>query len=318
MIDIASLLKSKQESTSIEFKSEFVVSDLAWLEIIKDIVGIANSGGGHILFGFDSSGELSKKDVSFVTKIDPADLTNKIHKYTSINFSNFTICSCTHKNYAVGVYAIGSSEYPIIFTNSGTYQKDKGQASAFQRGAIYFRHGAKTEPADNQDIRQFLEKKIQTIKGAWLDGIRQVVEAPEGSVLMVRSKESDVNTLQNIHLTDDPSAPTYRIEDIDITHPLRGRIIYETLNDNFPDKKPLKNSNILNANEYLDVNNNQNFVYRQKDAVIKYTPKYLELLLDKYTKDPEFFNSAKNYCIRKKREKSNNEVSVATHNRPAA
>lgn len=290
MIDLNSLLKDKQETASIEFKSEFDGSQVAWLEIIKDIVGIANSGGGFILFGFDSQSELSGKDISVLSATDPAVLTDKIHKHTSINFSNFKIIPSKHQNIDVCVLEIGFSDYPIIFNTAGNYQVNGKTVSAFQVGAVYFRHGAKTEPADNQDLRQFIDRKIDRIRGAWMDGLRQVVEAPEGSTVKIVSAEDTGKNVQDIHLTHDLSAPVFRIENIDETHPLRGSVICNILNARFKvSNKHIKNFDILCANDYLKINDDYNYIYRQKQSVIKYTPAYLKLLIEKYQQDNNLF-----------------------------
>lgn len=290
MTDLDSLLKDKQETASIEFKSEFDGSQVAWLEIIKDIVGIANSGGGFILFGFDSQSQLSGKDVSVISATDPAVLTDKIRKHTSVNFSNFKITAYRHLNTDVCVLEIGFSDYPIIFTTAGNYQVNGKTVSAFQVGTVYFRHGAKTEPADNQDLRQFIDKKIERIRGAWMDGLRQVIEAPEGSIVKVFSAEDATRNAQDIHLTDDLSAPFFRIENIDETHPLRGSTLFNNINRIFHDgTKHITNYDILCANEYLKVNDDYNYIYRQKQSVIKYTPAYLKLLIAKYKEDSNFF-----------------------------
>ena len=62
-----------RESKYIEFKSIFdAESNQDWCEIIKDIVAIANSGGGIIIFGLESDGSPSGNDVSAISELDPA------------------------------------------------------------------------------------------------------------------------------------------------------------------------------------------------------------------------------------------------------
>ena len=42
----------------------------------------------------------------------------------------------------------------IIFENPGTYQiENNKQKTAFGRGTVYFRHGAKSKTGNNDDIR---------------------------------------------------------------------------------------------------------------------------------------------------------------------
>lgn len=300
MIDITSLLAFKQETSNLEFKGEFDGSTSAFLEVLKDIIAIANSGGGHILFGFDSNGEPTNKDVSAAANIDPAVLNDKIKKYTSVNLASITIHKIAHEQSGVCVYEIGAPDYPIVFSSSGTYQvsQDK-QNSAFQRGVIYFRHGAKSEPADNEDIRKFVNRKIESIKNFWLSGIRQVVEAPENSVINIL-KEDAVVDAPSIFISDDANAPHVQIKNIDDTHPLKGKQICDFLNNKFPNRTPIKNQSILYANQFLNVNGDYNFVYRQQSSVIKYTNRYLGLLMKNYAGNPSFFEEAKSYCLANK------------------
>jgi len=76
-------LHTKRETRNIEFKEAFDPnSSQDWCELIKDIVAIANSGGGIILFGVDSVGKVSGTSVQPIARLDPADVSNKISKYT--------------------------------------------------------------------------------------------------------------------------------------------------------------------------------------------------------------------------------------------
>ena len=57
---ISKALAATSESKHIEFKQSFDPNSQAnWCEIVKDIVAIAISGGGVMIFGLTSSGEPS-------------------------------------------------------------------------------------------------------------------------------------------------------------------------------------------------------------------------------------------------------------------
>jgi len=76
-------LTAARESKHIEFKEEFdPASPGEWCEVIKDIVAISNSGGGIIVFGLDDSGKSAKTSLAGLAAIDPADISNRITKYT--------------------------------------------------------------------------------------------------------------------------------------------------------------------------------------------------------------------------------------------
>src|SRR6266478_4478586 len=97
----------KRESRHVEFKESFDVSNAAdWCEIIKDIVSIANSGGGELFIGLKNSGHPSGSDVASVVALDPAQVTDKIAKYTGEQFADFEIKPAQTKTGRIAVMSI--------------------------------------------------------------------------------------------------------------------------------------------------------------------------------------------------------------------
>src|SRR5437870_12078012 len=89
-------LAAKRESKYVEFKEQFDPNSAgAWCELVKDIVAIANSGGGVIVVGLTSRGVLSRQDVVHVLELDPATFTDKIARYTGTQFDGTEIMECT-------------------------------------------------------------------------------------------------------------------------------------------------------------------------------------------------------------------------------
>ena len=75
-------LSAKRESKAIEFKQTFnVTSKQDWCEIVKDVVAIANPGGGVLVFGADSKGQPVAGDLSLIAAIDPATITDRIRRF---------------------------------------------------------------------------------------------------------------------------------------------------------------------------------------------------------------------------------------------
>lgn len=151
---LAEALQRTTESDFVEFKSAFdPASNSDWLEIIKDIVAIANSGGGVILFGVNDDGSRSGSDVSAIADIDIADVGNKLNKYTGANFQALELTECTKDGQEIVAVIVNPSEIPIIFTKVGTYQVDaQKQKTAFSLGTVYFRHSGKSEPGNSEDL----------------------------------------------------------------------------------------------------------------------------------------------------------------------
>jgi len=204
------------ESDRVDFKESFNKSQIAWLDIIKDIVAMANSGGGIIVFGIDDEGYSTDFNGKDMLEIDPASITDKIFSFTGVHFSKFKIYGTSHESNIIAVIEIGLTPIPIVFSHPGNYQhQGERQKSVFGIGSLYFRHGAKSEPCTSEDLSNFLNREINRTKESWLSGIRQVVEAPNDSrilVVPISSVNQSVET-QPIRIVDDPSAPVLRIDE---------------------------------------------------------------------------------------------------------
>src|SRR5260370_30292235 len=114
IIDLAKT--SKKEGRQIEFKEQFDPSSAVdWSNIIKDIVAVANSGGGIILFGITDDGEPSAFNRQTILDIDPAVVSDKIYSYTGEHFSEFRTIEVkiAHKTFVS--LLISESHTPIVF-----------------------------------------------------------------------------------------------------------------------------------------------------------------------------------------------------------
>lgn len=235
-------LAADQESEKVEFKESLdTKSKTAWLEILKDIVAIANSGGGVLLIGVKDDGHVSGNDVNDLLNYDPADLTNKMFAYTGRHFSDFRITRVERDGQPVAAIEIGRVSVPLVFTTPGNYVGADGkQKNAFIAGAVYFRHGAKSEPATSDDLQQFIKREIDIVKESWLSGIRKVVEAPEGSKIMVLPPDAAISESKDLHgvrIVNDLDAPAVilREEDVLKNYPYDYRKLTQKLNERYTD-----------------------------------------------------------------------------------
>src|SRR6185369_1776423 len=77
------------------------------------------------------------------------------------------------------------SDVPIVFTKAGTWGENGAMETVFAPGAIYFRHGAKSEPARRADLVRWRDRAVHDAQRDWLQGIRKVVHAPAGHSVVV-------------------------------------------------------------------------------------------------------------------------------------
>jgi hypothetical protein len=286
-------INAKAESRRVDFKREFD-SDCAgdWCELIKDLVAIANSGGGSILIGVDDNGKCCGPAASAkLLRLDPAKITDKVAKYTGAQFDSFTITAGTRKRGKVGVITIGCADPPLIFEKPGTYALEDGkQKTAFGVGTLYVRHGAKSEPAGHDDVIRLVERSVHRARKEWLTGVRKVSMAPRGSRISVLPphviQSSDPNATP-IRITVDPKAPEYQLVDPDKTYPWRQKELIEELNKALPTK--INSFDLLALRRFYKIDTDAKFVYKHRFGSQQYSPAFAKWILEQYSQDPRLF-----------------------------
>ena len=291
--------RAKRESKYIEFKSEFdPESNEHWCETLKDIVAIANSGGGVIIFGVDNRGRPLDRDISPVLALDPSAISDKIYRYTGINFSGFEILEHAATERVVAMLRIEAADVPMVFTRPGTYQVQDGpkQKTAFSQGSVYFRHGAKSEPGNSEDIRSVIERNLETTRREWLRGMRKVVAAPRGSVITASPTavaESPSQPATHIRLVDDPTAPGFRRMDPDETHPYRQKELIKEVNQQLPRGSSINPYDVTVVRRQYQIDSIDEYFYKSKFGSPQYSDECVKWFVNRYLEDPQFFLKAR-------------------------
>jgi hypothetical protein len=288
---------AKRESKTVDFKAMFDPDQASdWCELIKDVVAMANSGGGTILIGVANDGTCSGDAAALkILQTDPAVVTDKIAKYTGIQFDAFTMAQAKRRTKQVAVISVGRAELPMVFEKPGTYSIDaKQQKTAFSVGSLYVRHGAKSAPATSADIARLMERHVQRVRRQWLSGVRKVVTAPSGSTVSVRPPDlvqSGGRTATPIRITSDPNAPGYQLIDPDKTHPWRQKELLQELNKSLPTK--VNQYDLLAVRHLYGVYGDPNFVHKSRFGAPQYSPAFANWLLEQYSRDPRFFQKSR-------------------------
>ena len=291
------LLESKRESKHVDFKRCFDPKSTGeWCELVKDIVAMANAGGGAILIGVEDNGEPSGADLAEVLAIDPAVITDKVRKFTGVQFDSFTLIRAERSGVPIAALIIGLTEVLLVFEKVGTYQLENGkQRNAFSQGTIYTRHGAKSEPVSSDDIRRFVERRVEALRREWMAGVRKVVNAPAGATISVVPRgvqQSQDPAAMPIRITDNPNAPEYRLVDPNITHPWRQKELIQKVNAALPESATINQFHIKAIRHLYDIDSKPEFIYKGKFSSPQYSESFYEWLLECYSRDTGFFKNA--------------------------
>jgi schlafen family protein len=291
--------EATRESRTVDFKARFDPAvESECIEFVKDLVAMANSGGGVILIGIQDDGAPSRLDVSSVLRLDPAHLTDKVFRYTGEHFGGFSIREAARDGAPIAVIEVESSHELLVFTRPGNYIGDNGkQKTAFSIGGLYFRHGAKSEPCTPADVRRYTEASIETERKRWMTGIRQVVEAPRGTEVAVieRSRTDAEGKATRVRLTNDPDAPIFGRLNPDDTHPYRLTALVSLLNKRLAGRANVNTHDILCVRRAyaIDQKSRPEFAYKPNYDSMHYSETFLEWLDEEQRKDATFFQTAR-------------------------
>src|SRR6266536_5182851 len=113
------------------------------VEVVRDIVAMANSGGGVVV-------------LESVAGVDEELVHEELARYAEPDFEAFAVESITRNGCpATAIVVEGVRNAPLVFERSGR----SGDHVVFVRGSLYFRHGAKSESARGEDVRDFIRRQ---------------------------------------------------------------------------------------------------------------------------------------------------------------
>jgi len=299
--DFQRALSDTKESRRLDFKESFDPAKLGeWCEVVKDIVAMANTWGGAIAFGVRDDGTDAGNSVVPILKIDPAQITDKIAKYTGVHFDRFEMRDATRAGNRVAILLVGEAKIPMPFSKAGGYDRGDGkQVVAFQPGTVYFRHGAKSEPGTFDDIRRAFERTLGERRRSWLGGIKKVVSAPPGhrvEVVSPNATVSDSSGASMVRLTADPHAPLVRSLSPDETHPFRLKEATIELNQRLAGRVKVSSYDIqcVRKTYSIDDGSRPEFFHDPKYGSPQYSREFVEWMLQQYGQDSTFFQKAWN------------------------
>ena len=288
-------LSDTRESRHIDFKRELDVNSTAeWCEIIKDIVALANSGGGVIAIGLDDFGVPSGWDPSSLLNQDPALHVDRLAKFTGEQFDEIEVLDRRKGRKRVAIILVGErTGSPLIFEKEGSYRAGDGKDKcAFAKGSVYFRHGAKSEPGLSRDLQRFSKLEENRVKRELMGHILKVSTAPRGAEVLILKEPVDTQLgTTGVHVVDDPNAPNVGVIFHDQTHPL---LLSELLRDlNKQIDRALTPYDLQCVRKVYKIEKKSEFFYKPNHGSPQYSPLYIDWLIKRYQKDSQFFANAR-------------------------
>lgn len=294
-----------RESKHLDFKREFdPASGQAWCEVIKDIVAMANSGGGIIVFGVANDGSNTNFDSASLLACDTADIANRIARYIGNQLVDLDVIEIERNGQARAAFAVSDTGVPIVFTKPGTYDIGGGQQkTAFGQGTIYFRHGSKSEPGNREDLANWRDREISKVRKSWLGGIRKVVQAEATETVTVISapRLPKGGEVVRANLSSDPNAVRVVPGNAEEIWPYRQKDLIREVNKRLARRTQINTHDIFCIKKMFDIlNKRPDFAYRAHHlSPPQYSDAFADWIASEFQKDSSFFEKARRECRRK-------------------
>lgn len=286
------------EAAFVDFKASFNPSSRGeWCELIKDIVAMANSGGGCIVIGCDSNGQRTPWVPDDLRRLDPAQVADQLQRYVVDCHEIATIRWIYRGDEELPVFVIRDIGIPRIFIKPGSYENPQGRPKqAFSKGAIYFRHGAKSEPAEQSDLTYAIERNIEEVREKWLGNIRHVMEAPPGARIEIVTADVRATSSERaspVRFVADTSVPAVRLLNPDDTHPYRQKDVVSYVNDHLK-QKVITSYDIQCMRKVIQQEDDHpEYFFHSKYGARQFSNSFIEFLLEQYKADPMCFTKAR-------------------------
>ena len=226
--DLRHLVRAVHESGASECircerKVAFVPGTRGWAELAKDIVAMANSGGGIIVFGIADDGRRVGLANSLVSTLDPAKITDQLRRKAPAAAVGSSYHEANYYRRTYGVLVIQPLPVPLIFDTEWSYPDDAGTPRvAIRPGVLYVRTPGRSAPGTQADLQALWQRSVEDASRQLLARIERVAALPLGAELIAVPEGDPAQGYflrsdgrgQPVRVVEDPNAPAVRLSEV--------------------------------------------------------------------------------------------------------
>jgi hypothetical protein len=168
------------------------------LGLVREVVALANSGGGEILFGVEShSGDRPGLDRASRAFFDAEALTDLIDGCIApghVAISTGSAQADRPGRHVISVVVDPQEKPPLVFSKEGRYPAEAGEVTIFQRNTVVTRHGARTGLATGADHRRWIDAAVRAERQRMLQVLTLASSLPPGASISIVHEAGEVST----------------------------------------------------------------------------------------------------------------------------
>lgn len=176
----------KIEIAECDLKGRFDASSGSWPRLVKDIVAMANSGGGVLVLGVDDDGTRRGLAKSLLHELDPARINAKIEPKAPGARVTVSYHELSYYKRLYGFLIVAPHDALIVFDREWTYSREPGKPdkTVIYEGVVYVRGVAETRPARQGDLARIVQRLIDTGSQQFLARIEKLAAVPLNAELV--------------------------------------------------------------------------------------------------------------------------------------
>jgi hypothetical protein len=226
---------------------------------------------------------LRLRRVKPVLDYDHAKYCDLIKKYTMQNFADFEVIEAKKDGHTVAIFLINPPGSPLVFEKPGTYPVENNrQHTAFSKGTICFRHGAKSECGTTDDLRKFISQRVREMQDQLVKGMRRVSEAPRGTA------RAGLDGAVAVRMTLNPDAQGVIAVDRHEIFPYRQKDIIERLKKALPAGLVPNTYDLQAINKIHKIAADKNLSWQPDFSSRQYSEAFVEWIVDKVSNEKKF------------------------------
>lgn len=288
---------ANRESRQLAFQPGYEDTPEFWCALARDVIAMANSGGGVLVFGVKADGTPTGSDGRAFLTLGVAAIAGRLAEWIGDAFAEIEVATVRRGDIDCPAVIVAGADVPIPFSKAGTWVNADGeQRTAFAEGAVYFRHGAKSAPATYADFSRWIARYASAERHRLMRGMKKIVTAAPGHVVAAVTTADPLVAGGGMiaQLSNDPKARKIIPRRVGDFYPHRGVDLRQKAGE------ALKGTT-LNSHDLVSVNHayrifadHPEFATKPHDkAAPLYSDQYLDWLVEQIRNNPNFLVEAR-------------------------